>query len=598
MSETLKGFARTDYCGDLGAEKIGDEVSVCGWAQRQRDLGGIIFIDLRDRSGILQLAFDENTDKKVFDKAFSVRAEYVLAAKGVVRRRLSVNKKIRTGEIEIAVTELRIIGAAETPPFEIVENSQVKEDLRLKYRYLDLRRPDMQRNIIARHRIVKCARDYFDDNGFLEIETPMLIKSTPEGARDYLVPSRLHPGRFYALPQSPQLYKQLLMVSGFDRYMQIARCFRDEDLRADRQPEFTQIDLEMSFTGEDGVMEINEGFIKKVFRDVLNVDVPLPFARLPYARAMELYGSDKPDTRFEMKLCDISDIVKDCGFKVFTGAVAAGGSVRAICAKGAFDKLTRKELDRLSGFVKDYGAKGLAWTRLSGDATSSSFAKFLPDDTAKAVYDRLGAVDGDVVMAVADADGQAVFDALGALRLEVANKLGIIPKDRFNFLWVTEFPLFEYSKEEGRFMAKHHPFTMPADEDIDKVESDPGVCRAKAYDMVLNGVELGGGSVRINDPKLQKRMFKALGFTKERAQEQFGFLMDAYKFGAPPHSGMAYGLDRLCMLMLGCENIRDVIAFPKVQNASELMSSCPECVDEKQIRELHIAIADKTSDFE
>jgi aspartyl-tRNA synthetase len=590
MSETFRGFRRTHYCGTLGTENIGEEVSVCGWVQRQRDLGGLIFIDLRDRSGILQLAFDNETKKEVFDKAFTVRAEYVLAARGVVRRRSSVNDKIPTGQIEVAVSELRIINTAQTPPFEITENSTVKEELRFKYRYLDLRRPDLQHNIIARHRIVKCARDYFDDNGFIEIETPVLIKSTPEGARDYLVPSRLHPGKFYALPQSPQLYKQLLMISGFDRYMQIARCFRDEDLRADRQPEFTQIDLEMSFADEDGVMTLNEGFIKKVFHDILNVDVKLPIQRLPYEKAMELYGSDKPDTRFDMHLCDISDLVKGCGFKVFSGAIDAGGSVRAICAKGAYSKFSRKEIDRLGAFVKDYGAKGLAWSRLSGDSTSSSFAKFLEPDTVKAIYERLGAEDGDVVLCVADAEDKVVFDSLGALRIEVANKLDMIPKDKFNFLWVTDFPLFEYSKEEGRYMAMHHPFTMPADEDIDKVESDPGACHAKAYDIVLNGVELGGGSVRINDPELQERMFKALGFTRQRAEEQFGFLMNAYKFGAPPHAGMAYGLDRLCMLMLGCESIRDVIAFPKVQNASELMSSCPEVVDPKQLDELHIGI--------
>lgn len=592
MSESLRGFSRTNYCGELSAKNIGEEVSVCGWAQRQRDLGGLIFIDLRDRTGILQLAFDDNTDKNIFDKAFSVRAEYVLAAKGVIRRRASVNGKIATGEIEVAVTELRIVGEAETPPFEIVENSPVKEDLRLKYRYLDLRRPDMQKNILARHRIVKCARDYFDNHGFVEIETPMLIKSTPEGARDYLVPSRIHAGKFYALPQSPQLYKQLLMLSGFDRYIQIVRCFRDEDLRADRQPEFTQIDLEMSFADEDSVMQVNEGFVKKVFKDVLGLDVKTPFMRLPYAKAMELYGSDKPDTRFEMTLCDLTDLAADCGFKVFTGAVAAGGSVRAICAKNAFEKLTRKELDKLAAFVKDYGAKGLAWTRLNGENTSSSFAKFVPEEKAAAMYQKLGAVDGDVVMIIADEDSQVVFDALGALRLEAAQRLAIIPEDKFNFLWVTEFPLFEYSKEEGRYMAKHHPFTMPAEDDLDKVESDPGACRAKAYDMVLNGVELGGGSVRINDPKLQNRMFAALGFTPEKAQEQFGFLMNAYKYGAPPHAGMAYGLDRLCMLMLGCESIRDVIAFPKVQNASELMSSSPNTVDEKQLNELHITISD------
>lgn len=591
MSESLKGFKRTNYCGTLSANDVGKEVSVCGWTQRQRDLGSLIFIDLRDRSGILQLAFDEATEKSIFDKAFSVRAEYVLAAKGTVRLRSSINKKIPTGEVEIAVTELRIVGEAETTPFEIVENSNVKEDLRLKYRYLDLRRPDMQKNIIARHKIAKCARDYFDDNDFLEIETPMLIKSTPEGARDYLVPSRLHEGKFYALPQSPQLYKQLLMVSGFDRYIQIVRCFRDEDLRADRQPEFTQIDLEMSFADENDVMEVNEGFAKKVFKDVLGLDVKTPFDRLPWQQAMDMYGSDKPDTRFEMKLCDITETVKNSGFKVFDGAIEQGGAVKAICAKDAFSKLSRKELDKLALFVKDYGAKGLAFTRLNGENTTSSFAKFVSPETANAIYSKVGAVDGDVVMIVADAKKKVVYDSLGALRLEVANKLDIIPKDKFNFLWVTEFPLFEYSEEQGRFLAMHHPFTMPLDEDIERVESDPGVCRAKAYDMVLNGVELGGGSVRINDPKLQERMFKALGFTEEKAEEQFGFLMHAYKYGAPPHAGMAYGLDRLCMLMLGAESIRDVIAFPKVQTASELMSSCPETVDPKQLDELHIKIA-------
>lgn len=593
MSESMQGFARTHYCGEISSENIGKEVSVCGWTQRQRDLGGLIFIDLRDRSGIVQLAFDDKTEKSAFDKAFTVRAEYVLAAKGIVRRRSSINKKIPTGEVEIAVTQLLIMGEAQTPPFEITENSQVKEELRLKYRYLDLRRPDMQRNIMARHRIVKCTRDYFDENGFVEIETPTLVKSTPEGARDYLVPSRVHPGKFYALPQSPQLYKQMLMLSGFDRYMQIARCYRDEDLRADRQPEFTQIDLEMSFAGEEDVMRINEEFIKFLFKKTLGIDIKTPFRRLTYKQAMQSYGSDKPDTRFGMKLCDITDIVRGCDFKVFSSAVESGGSVRAICAKNAFDKFTRRELDRLAAFVKDYGAKGLAWTRLGGEKTSSSFAKFLPEDTAKKIYEKLGANDGDVVMAVADADNKTVFDSLGALRLETAARLGLIPKGTFDFLWVTQFPLFEYSMEEGRYVAEHHPFTMPCEEDLDKIESDPGSCKARAYDMILNGVELGGGSVRIHDPKLQKRMFAALGFTPEKAQEQFGFLMDAYKYGAPVHSGMAYGLDRLCMLMLGCESIRDVIAFPKVQAATELMSSAPDTVDKKQLEELHIGVCNK-----
>ncbi len=586
----MQGLKRTDDCGALREPDIGREVVVCGWVQRRRDLGGVLFIDLRDRTGIVQLAFDDATAKDVFEKAFAVRSEYVLAAKGAVRARSSVNAKLPTGGVEVEVRELRVLGEAETPPFEIVENSTVKEELRLKYRYLDLRRPDMQRALLARHRIVKCARDYFDDNGFVEIETPMLVKSTPEGARDYLVPSRLHPGKFFALPQSPQLYKQLLMLSGFDRYMQVVRCFRDEDLRADRQPEFTQIDLEMSFADEEDVMNVNEGFIQKLFREVLGLEVPAPFERLPWKKAMELYGSDKPDARFGMTLCDLTELSKDCGFAVFENAVAAGGAVRGICAKGAHDIYTRKELDKLAAFVKDYGAGGLAWARLAGENTASSFAKFLAPERAAALYEKLGAEDGDVVLLVADKEPKVVFESLGALRLHVAEKLGIIPKDQFRFLWVTEFPLFEYSKEEGRFVAEHHPFTMPFDEDIPRVQSDPGACRAKAYDMVLNGVELGGGSVRIHDPELQKRMFAALGFTPERAQEQFGFLMDAYRYGAPPHAGMAYGLDRLCMLMLGRDSIRDVIAFPKVQNASELMSSCPEGVDPAQLRELHISL--------
>lgn len=591
MADTIIGFKRTHYCAQLSAADIGNEVSVCGWVQRRRDLGAILFIDLRDRTGLLQLAFDDSTEREVFEKASSLRGEYVIAVRGTVRRRETPNSKLPTGEIEVKVGELRLFSRAETTPFEIVEDSNVNEELRLKYRYLDLRRPDMQQNIIMRHRIAKTARDYYDRNGFIEIETPMLIKSTPEGARDYLVPSRVQKGRFFALPQSPQLYKQLLMLSGFDRYIQIVRCFRDEDLRADRQPEFTQIDLEMSFVDIDDVLEINEGFIKKVFNDILNIDVSLPFPRLTYQEAMEQYGSDKPDTRFDLKLTDITDLVKDCGFKVFSSA-AETGSVRAINAKGGFDTFTRKELDKLVGVVKTYRAGGLAWSRLNGENSSSSFAKFLTPDETQAIYDRLDAHDGDVVMVVADADSDVVFEALGALRLVVGERLGLIDKNKFNFLWVTEFPLFEYDREENRFAAKHHPFTMPVEEDIDRVESDPAACRAKAYDMVLNGVEVGGGSIRINDPVLQQRMFNALGISPEKSRERFGFLLDAYKYGAPPHGGMAYGLDRLVMLMLGCESIRDVIAFPKVQNASELMSNCPAEVDEVQLKELHIRLDD------
>jgi aspartyl-tRNA synthetase len=590
MADTIKGLKRTHYCGEITSENIGNEVVLFGWTQRQRDLGGIIFIDLRDRTGIIQLAFDDSTDRKIFEKAFSIRCEFVLAARGTVRRRDAVNKKLATGEIEVAVSDLRLLAKSETPPFEIAEGSNVKEELRLKYRYLDLRRPDMQNNLILRHRIVKIARDYYDQNGFIEIETPMLIKSTPEGARDYLVPSRMHAGKFYALPQSPQLYKQLLMLSGFDKYIQIARCFRDEDLRADRQPEFTQIDLEMSFVDADDVMAINEGYTKRVFKEVLGIDIKTPFERLSYNKAMELYGSDKPDIRFEMFINNISDILGDCEFKVFASALQGGGTVRAINAKGAFEKLTRKELDKLTEFVKTYGAKGLAWSRINGENSSSSFVKFLNEKEISNIYERLDVHDGDVIMLVCDTDNDVVLQALGALRLKVAELLKLTRKDDFKFLWVCDFPLFEYDKQENRFSAKHHPFTAPLDEDIEKLETDKAGCRAKAYDLVLGGVEIGGGSIRINDLELQQRMFSALGFTPEDAQERFGFLLDAFKYGAPPHGGMAYGLDRLVMLMLGCSSIREVIAFPKVQNASELMTACPSHVDDEQLNELNISI--------
>lgn len=591
--DKMDALRRTVYCGTLRKEHAGETVVVCGWVQRQRDLGQIIFIDLRDRTGIVQLVFDDQTDRALFQKAFQTRGEYVVMAKGQVRLRSSVNPELPTGEVEIEVNDYRVLAEAQTPPFEILENSPVKEELRLTYRYLDLRRPDMQAAIMARHKIVKCARDYFDDNGFIEVETPVLIKSTPEGARDYLVPSRVHKGSFFALPQSPQLYKQLLMMSGFDRYMQIARCFRDEDLRADRQPEFTQIDLEMSFVDEDDVMRVNEGFIRKLFKTMFNMEIPTPFRRIPYKEAMERYGSDKPDTRFGLELCDLSGLLAGCGFKVFASALENGGSVRAILVPNSADRLTRKVIDKLTDFVKDYGAKGLAFTRFTAEGTSSSFEKFLSEQEARAIHEAVGAKLNDVLLIVADGDAQVVFDALGALRVEVANRLELIDQSRFDFLWVVDFPLFEYEKEENRYVAKHHPFTSPKDGHFALLESDPGAVLAKAYDMVLNGTEVGGGSIRISTPELQEKMFSALGFTKEEARERFGFLMDAFRYGAPPHGGMAYGLDRLVMLMLGRESIRDVIAFPKVANSGELMSGAPSKVDINQLNDLSIAVTEK-----
>lgn len=581
---------RTHYCGTLTSADVGKKVSVVGWAQKQRDLGALIFIDLRDRTGIVQLAFDEATDKEIFDAAFSVRAEFVLAAKGVVRSRgeAAVNKNMPTGEIEIAVDSFKILSAAKTPPFAIVENSDVKSETRLTYRYLDLRRPDMQRNILARSEICKIARNYYTDNGFVEIETPNLVKPTPEGARDYLVPSRVHPGKFYALPQSPQLYKQLLMCSGFDRYIQIARCYRDEDLRADRQPEFTQIDLEMSFVTEEDVMAINEGFIKALFDNFMHKPLEVPFKRMTWHEAMERYGSDKPDTRFALELCNISDVVKDCGFSVFSSAVANGGSVRAVNVPGGAS-MSRKEIDSLVEFVKSYGAKGLAWYKNAEGAVSSSFAKFLTEEEIKNILEKTGTASGDLLLIVA-AGNKVVFDSLGALRCEVAKRLGLIDKTKFNFLWVTEFPLLEYSEEDGRFYAMHHPFTMPMDEDIAKLDTDPGAVRAKAYDIVLNGTELGGGSVRIHSGELQSKMFSILGIDEATAEMKFGFLLEAFKYGVPPHAGLAFGLDRLVTLLLGLEDIRDVIAFPKVQNASELLSKCPAAADPDALKELGIEI--------
>ena len=591
--DNLKNFRRTNYCGDLRLGDTGKTVSLCGWVQRQRDLGGLIFVDLRDRTGLVQLSFDDGTDQAVFEKASSLRSEYVIAATGTVRERESKTDKIATGTIEVYVTELRLLAKAETPPFEIVEHSKANDMLRLKYRYLDLRRPDMQKMIATRHKVTKIARDYFDEQGFYEIETPMLTKSTPEGARDYLVPSRVHPGKFYALPQSPQQYKQLLMLSGFDRYMQIARCFRDEDLRADRQPEFTQIDLEMSFVNEDDVMDIQEGFLKRVFKEVLDVDVQTPFLRLPWREAMDRFGSDKPDMRFGFELKDISDIVKDCSFQVFSAPVAAGGSVRLINVEGGGEHFPRKKIDKLAEFVKTYKAKGLAWTRLHGGEVTSSYQKFLTEEENRAILERAGAKDGDLVLIVGDAKDEVVFAALGALRCECAKQLGILDPMDFKFLWVTEFPMFEYSEEEGRYVAMHHPFTAPMDEDFDKLETDKKNCRAKAYDIVLNGTELGGGSIRISVPETQEAMFRALGFSDEDAMERFGHLINAFKFGAPPHGGLAYGLDRLVMLMAGADSIRDVIAFPKVQNASEPMTQCPDFVDDKQLEELSINVTRK-----
>lgn len=589
--ETMGNLRRTHYCGTLRARDAGTQMTVAGSIAKCRDKGGVIFADLRDTTGILQLIFDDSTDRAVFEKASGLKSEYVVIAAGTLREREAKTDKIPTGEVELFVTELRVLSGAQTTPFEVRDGINVNDQLRLKYRYLDLRRPSMHEPIVVRSKIAKVVRDYYDEQHFVEIETPMLIKSTPEGARDYLVPSRVQPGHFYALPQSPQLYKQILMLSGFDRYYQIVRCFRDEDLRADRQPEFTQIDMEMSFVTEDDVMAMNEGLVKRVFREVLGVDVETPFRRMPYSEAMARYGSDKPDTRFGLELQDVTDVLRESGFAVFKSAVEAGGSVRLINAKGLAGALTRKEIDKLVDVAKTYGAKGLAYTRLTADGVTSSFEKFLSEEEKAALHKAADAETGDVLLVVADAKNSTVFAALGALRLAVANKCGLIDPDKFNFLWVTDFPFFEYSEEEGRWMAMHHPFTMPRAEDLDKVESDPGSVRALAYDMVLNGCELGGGSIRINDPAVQDRMLKALGFSEERARESFGFLMDAYQYGAPPHGGMAFGFDRMVMLMLKRDSIRDVIAFPKVQNAGEPMSGCPETVEEKQLRELSIAYA-------
>lgn len=584
--ETLGGLKRTCMCGEVSLEM--KEAVVGGWTARVRDKGGIIFIDLRDRTGIVQLTFDETTERSVFEKAKSVRSEDVLFVKGEIRARESVNSELKTGGVEIMPSELRILSRAQTPPFEIVANSKTNEELRLKYRYLDLRREPLVNNLIMRHNIARVAREYFYENGFLEIETPMMIKSTPEGARDYIVPSRIHNGKFYALPQSPQMYKQLLMIAGYDRYIQLARCFRDEDLRADRQPEFTQIDLEMSFVDVNDIIECLEGFVKRLYKEILDEDITLPLPRLTYDEAMSRFGSDKPDTRFGMEICDISQIVKESEFVVFKSALESGGSVRGICAKNAAGVLTRKEIDKLTEFAKGIGAKGLAYIRWVDDAPNCSFGKFLKEGELERILSALGCEKGDVALIMADNDS-TVLSTLGALRLKTAKQLDIIPK-AWNFTWITEFPFFEYDSESGEWQAMHHPFTMPLDECLEYLESDKANVKAKCYDLVLNGVELLSGSIRINDPELQQRMFEMLGMGEEEIKAKFGFLVDAYRYGAPPHGGAGIGLDRLAMLMCGCDSLRDVIAFPKVQNASELMSEAPGTVSDEQLKELGIIV--------
>ncbi len=597
MSESMRGLKRTHRCTEVTGAEIGSKVTVMGWVQKRRNLGSLIFIDLRDRSGILQIVFDENNvGAEGFEKAGKLRSEFVVAVVGTVTKRAgAVNENLKTGEIEIVAESLRILSESETPPFPIEENITTKDELRLKYRYLDLRRPDIQRNIFMKSKVMNLVRSFMEKEGFLEIETPMLMKSTPEGARDYLVPSRVHPGSFYALPQSPQLYKQLLMCSGYDRYIQIARCFRDEDLRADRQPEFTQIDMELSFVDEEDVMDINERLMQHIFKETLGVDIPLPLPRLTWQEAMDRFGSDKPDTRFGMELVDISDLVKESGFGVFTSAIEAGGSVRGINVSGKGD-LGRKQIDKLVEFAKGYGANGLAYIQLKSDGSQKcSFAKFMTEEELAAIIDKMEAKEGDLLLFAAGKN-KMVWDVLGALRLEMAKQMDLLDPNQYNFLWVTEFPLLEWSDEENRFMAMHHPFTMPMEEDWDKIDTDPGAVRARAYDIVLNGTELGGGSVRIHQDDIQEKMLEVLGFSKENAYEQFGFLLNAFKYGVPPHAGLAYGLDRLVMHIVHADSIRDVIAFPKVKDASDLMSGAPAPVDEKQLNELYIAVEEPEED--
>ena len=591
MAESMRGLKRSHRCTEVSSADIGSTVTVMGWVQRRRNLGSLIFIDLRDRSGLLQIVFDENSvGSDGFAKAETLRSEYVIAVVGKIQKRsAAVNENLKTGDIEVIAESLRILSESDTPPFHIEENSQTKDEIRLKYRYLDLRRPDLQRNIMMKSKVAQLTRQFFTNEGFLEIETPMLGKSTPEGARDYLVPSRVHPGSFYGLPQSPQLYKQLLMCSGFDRYIQIARCFRDEDLRADRQPEFTQIDMELSFVDVDDVIDVNERYLAFLFKEVLDIDVKLPIQRITWQEAMDRFGSDKPDMRFGMELHDVSDIVKDCGFGVFTGALENGGSVRGINAEGQ-GAMPRKKIDKLVEFVKGYGAKGLAYIAIAEDGTrKSSFAKFMKDEEMDALVKAMDGKPGDLLLFAADKT-KLVYDVLGALRLELAKQMDLLDKNEYRFVWVTEFPLLEWSEEENRFTAMHHPFTMPMDEDIPLLDTDPGAVRAKAYDIVLNGNEIGGGSVRIHQDDIQERMFKELGFTPEAAHEQFGFLLDAFKYGVPPHAGLAYGLDRLVMLIAKVDSIRDVIAFPKVKDASCLMTQAPQRVSEAQLDELGLEV--------
>lgn len=593
MAESMSGMKRTHRCAELGKAQTGQYVTVMGWVQKSRNKGGVVFVDLRDRSGILQIIFEEgNCGSEVFEKAGKLRSEFVIAVTGKVCERAgAVNRNLATGEIEVVAEQLRILSESETPPFHIEENSKTKEELRLKYRYLDLRRPDIQKNIIMRSKACAVIRNFLSEEGFLEIETPMLTKSTPEGARDYLVPSRVHPGSFYALPQSPQLFKQLLMVSGYDRYFQIARCFRDEDLRADRQPEFTQVDMELSFVDVDDVIDVNERLLAKLFREIIGVEVSLPIPRMTWQEAMDRFGSDKPDTRFGMELNDVTEVVRDCDFAVFRNAIEAGGSVRGINAKGQ-GTMPRKKIDALTAFVKDYGAKGLAYVAIQPDGSiKSSFAKFMKEEEMQALIHAMQGEPGDLLLFAADRN-KVVYASLGALRLELADQMGLLDKNQYNFLWVTEFPLLEWSEEENRYQAMHHPFTMPMEEDLQYIDTDPGRVRAKAYDIVLNGTEIGGGSVRIHQDDIQEKMFEALGFTQERAHEQFGFLLEAFKYGVPPHAGLAYGLDRLIMLMAQVDSIRDVIAFPKVKDASCLLTNAPGTVDDKQLEELGICVSE------
>lgn len=584
-------YKRTHMCGELSLNNLGEEVSLTGWVQKTRDLGGLLFIDLRDRTGILQVVFNKDIDAQLFEKAQKVRGEYVIYVSGKIGARAenAINKRMKTGYIELLATDITIISKAETPPIYIEDDLNVSENLRLKYRYLDLRRPVMQNFFFVRHRVNKLIRDYFDKNGFIEIETPVLTKTTPEGARDYLVPSRVQPGKFYALPQSPQLFKQILMVSGFDKYYQIVKCFRDEDLRADRQPEFTQLDMEMSFVDADDVMNVIEGLMKEVFKNIKDQDISLPLPRMTYKEAMERYGSDKPDVRFGLELKDLGDILKDSEFKVFSEALKNGGCIKAINAEGCGSNLSRKEIDALGEFVKTYRAKGLAWMNFTQDGLKSPIAKFLKEEEIKSIIERMNAKTGDIIFIVAD-NKKVVYDSLGQLRLELARRFNLVDENKIGMLWVTEFPLLDYDEEEKRYVAMHHPFTSPMDEDIELLDSDPLKARAKAYDIVLNGYELGGGSIRIHDSEIQQKMFKLLGFSKDEAWKKFGFLLEAFKYGTPPHGGLAIGMDRLIMLLTGTDNIRDVIAFPKTQSASCLMTDAPSFADEKQLEELKLKV--------